>query len=123
MREILAVMKALADENRLRVVAALRGRELCLCQIVELLGLANSTVSRHMSILHQARIVESRKDGRWNYFRLAEEGDSPQAAAVASLAIELLERTGTVRSDAKRLKQILKMDPEVLCRKQSECKC
>ena len=123
MREILAVMKALADENRLRVVAALRGRELCLCQIVELLGLANSTVSRHMSILHQARIVESRKDGRWNYFRLAEEAESPRAAAVASLAIESLERTDTIRSDAKRLKQVLKIDPEVLCRKQSECKC
>ena len=123
MREILAVMKALADENRLRAVVALQDRELCLCQIVELLGLANSTVSRHMSILHQARIVESRKQGRWNYFRLAEEADSPHAAAVASLAMRSLERDDKVRSDAKRLKQVLKMDPEVLCRRQSECKC
>ena len=72
MRELLAAMKALADENRLRVVRALKGRELCLCQIVELLGLATSTVSRHMSILHQARLVESRKEGRWTYFRLDE---------------------------------------------------
>ena len=122
MREILAVMKALADENRLRVVAALRGRELCVCQIVELLGLANSTVSRHMSLLHQARIVESRKDGRWSYFRLATKDESPEAAAAASLALASLTRDGKIRSDAKRLKQILKMDPEVLCRQQSECK-
>jgi ArsR family transcriptional regulator len=122
MREILAVMKALADENRLRVVVALQGRELCLCQIVELLGLANSTVSRHMSILHQARIVESRKDGRWSYFRLARENESPEAAAAASLAMNSLERDDKIRSDAKQLKQILKMNPEVLCRKQSECK-
>ena len=54
MRELLTLMKALADENRLRIITALNGRELCLCQIVELLGLATSTVSRHASILQQA---------------------------------------------------------------------
>ena len=57
MRELLSVMKALADENRLRIVAALEGQELCQCQLVELLGLATSTVSRHASILQQARVV------------------------------------------------------------------
>jgi DNA-binding transcriptional ArsR family regulator len=122
MRELLAVMKALADENRLRVVGALQGRELCLCQIVELLGLAHSTVSRHMSILHQARIVESRKDGRWSYFRLATKDESAEAAAAASLALQSLNHDGKIKSDAKRLKQILKTDPEALCRQQSECK-
>ncbi len=57
MRELMAVMKALADENRVRILMAVLGRELCVCQIVELLGLAQSTVSKHMSILHQARLV------------------------------------------------------------------
>ena len=73
-----------------------------------------------MKLLHQARIVESRKDGRWSYFRLATEDESPKAAAAASLAMKSLERDDKIRSDAKRLKQILKMDPEVLCRKQNE---
>ncbi len=123
MREILAVMKALADENRLRVVVALQGRELCLCQIVELLGLANSTVSRHVSILHQARLVDARKDGRWSYFRLAETTDRPEAAEAAALVIQSLKRDSRVREDARRLKQILRMDPETLCRKQCGDKC
>ena len=83
MRELLAVMKALADPSRLRIVAALRGREFCLCQIVELVGLATSTVSRHMSILEQARLVDARKDGRWTYFRLAGEQGRPEASAAA----------------------------------------
>lgn len=65
MRELLLVMKALGDPSRLRIVAALEGRELCLCQIVELVGLATSTVSRHMAILEQARLVDARKEGRW----------------------------------------------------------
>ena len=89
---------------------------------MELLGLAPSTVSRHMSILHQARIVESRKDGRWSYFRLARGDESPDAAAVAALVLKSLAGDGTTTADAKRLKQLLKMDPEVLCRQQSECK-
>ena len=123
MRELLAIMKALADENRLRIVVALQGRELCLCQIVELLGLANSTVSRHMSILYHARLVESRKDGRWSYFRLTGETGLAEAAEAVAFVIKSLSRDDKRRADLKRLKQILKMDPERLCRKQSECKC
>ena len=122
MRDLLAVMKALADENRLRIVAALQGRELCLCQIVELLGLATSTVSRHASILQQARLVQSRKEGRWTYFRLDEDA-LPQAAEAKSLVVRALTGDAQIREDKKRLRQILKLDPEKLCRKQSACKC
>ena len=122
MRDLLAVMKALADENRLRIIAALHGRELCLCQIVELLGLATSTVSRHASILQQARLVHSRKEGRWTYFRLDEDAPS-QADEATALVVRALKRDSQAREDAKRLRQILKLDPEELCRKQSECKC
>ena len=78
MREVLDITKALADGNRLRVLMALTGGELCVCQIVELLQLAPSTVSKHMSILRQARLVESRKDGRWMYYRLPDR-DAPKA--------------------------------------------
>ena len=121
MRELLAAMKAFADENRLRIVSALSGRELCLCQLVELLGLATSTVSRHMSILHQARLVVSRKEGRWTYFRLDE--DAPiEVAAALDADVAGLRRDSVTREDAKRLKEILRLDPEALCRTQSECK-
>ena len=123
MRELLAVMKALADPSRLRVVAALEGRELCLCQIVELLGLATSTVSRHMSILERARLVDARKQGRWTYFRLAGEQGRPEAGEAAALVIKALARDDEARADVVQLRRILKMNPEELCRKQSECKC
>jgi DNA-binding transcriptional ArsR family regulator len=122
MREFLAVMKAFADENRLRIMLALQNRELCLCQIVELLGLANSTVSRHMSILYQARLVDVRKDGRWSYFRLAET-QYVEATEVLGTAVRALSRDPIVKSDKKRLKEILKVDPEKLCRRQSDVRC
>ena len=122
MRQLTALMKALTDEHRLRAVVALEGRELCLCQLVELLGLATSTVSRHMSILQQARLVDSRKDGRWTYFRLSEETGSEEARQATGLVLAFIGRDPRIREDAKRLKQILKLDPEVLCRRQAECK-
>jgi len=122
MRDVLGLMKALADENRLRIVAALDGRELCLCQLVELLALATSTVSRHASILQQARLIDSRKQGRWTYFRLDE--DAPAVAKEATaLVVRALARDSRAREDRKRLTQILSIDPEELCRKQSRCKC
>ena len=58
MRDLMAVTKALADESRVRILLALKPGKLCVCQIVELLQLAPSTVSKHMSILKHARLVE-----------------------------------------------------------------
>jgi ArsR family transcriptional regulator len=118
MRDFMAITKALADENRVRFLLALQDQELCLCQIVELAGLAPSTVSKHMSILKQARLVESRKEGRWMYYRLAER-DAP---AAARRAIEWVFRTladdPQIVSDRKRLEKVLKLDPQALCEKQ-----
>jgi len=120
MRDFLAVTKALADESRLRVLCALKGRELCVCQITELLGLAPSTVSKHMSILHQAHLVDSRKDGRWIYYRLA--GEQAPAAAKGAIEWVLASLAGTprVKEDIRRLKGILRLDPHELCRRQAQ---
>ncbi len=70
MREFMNLTKALADANRVRMVLALRERELCACQITELFDLAPSTMSKHLSILYQAGLVDSRKNGRWVYYSL-----------------------------------------------------
>jgi ArsR family transcriptional regulator, arsenate/arsenite/antimonite-responsive transcriptional repressor len=121
MRDLMRVFKALADESRVRILHALAGGELCVCQIVELLGRATSTVSKHLSILHQARLVDSRKQGRWVYFRLA-DGDAPRAAReLAALLPTLLADERKVRDDDARLAQILQQDPESLCQKCKPC--
>ncbi len=118
LRDFMAVTKALADEHRVRLLFALQGRELCLCQLVELAGLAPSTVSKHMAILRQARLVESRKDGRWVYYRLA----GREAPLALRRAIEWVRRSLAddphVLGDAERLARILKLDPEALCESQ-----
>jgi ArsR family transcriptional regulator, arsenate/arsenite/antimonite-responsive transcriptional repressor len=119
MRDLMAVLKALADENRVRALMALVPGELCVCQIVELLGLAPSTVSKHMTILRQARLVDSRKQGRWMFYRLARTDTSVEAKKLAALVCKLLADAPQTREDAKRLRQILKIDRDELCRKQN----
>jgi DNA-binding transcriptional ArsR family regulator len=121
MRDLMAVFKALADENRVRILLALDGKELCLCQIVELLGLAHSTVSKHVTILKQARLVESRKEGRWVFCRQAGDEAPQEARHMSRTVAELLSGDPRIQADAKRLKQILKIDPEELCRRLNQC--
>jgi len=118
MREFMNIAKALADDKRVRTLLALKAGELCVCQITALFGLAVSTVSKHLSILYQAGLVESRKEGRWIYFRLP----GKEAPAMVRGAIAWVE--GTVGAspeaaeDARRLKKLLKIDPTELCKRQ-----
>jgi DNA-binding transcriptional ArsR family regulator len=120
MRDVVTIAKALSDDNRVRIVAMLDGRELCVCQVIEVLALAPSTVSKHLSILKQARLIDGRKDGRWMYYRLADE-DAPEAAHEAlAWTLKTLKGDKRIREDSTRLKDILALDPEVLCSQQRD---
>ncbi len=71
MDRAVTMLKAVSDRNRLRVVAVLmEHRELCACQITELLQVAGATASRHMGVLASAGIVVSSKKGRWVHYSL-----------------------------------------------------
>lgn len=116
MREFVDVAKALSDPNRVRVLLVLKGRELCVCQLVELLGLAASTVSKHIAVLRQAYLVDNRKEGRWAYYRRA-GGDAPKRAQAALRWLDhSLESDPTLEKDARRLEQILMIPVEELCK-------
>lgn len=114
----MALTKALADENRVRVLLALQGGELCVCQITELFGLAASTISKHLSILYRAGLVDSRKEGRWIYYSLPARGASTPARQAIRWVAKSLAHDPRAAQDAARLKGILAMDPVELCKRQ-----
>ncbi len=120
MRDLMEITRALADENRVRALMALRGGELCVCQIIELLGLAPSTVSKHMQILRQARLVDSRKDGRWIYYRLAGEKAPGAVRTALEWVRNHLAGDPRIQEDAMHLEEILRMDPGEVCRLQQK---
>ncbi len=118
MREFMAITKALSDPSRVRILIVLRRRELCVCQITELFGLAPSTVSKHLSVLHHAGLIQSRKTERWVYYRLPDKSAPTVVWEALNWAHKSLTKTGEVEADAKRLKKILKTDLAEICRRQ-----
>lgn len=110
------VFKALGDENRLRTILALHdAAELCVCQIVALLDLAPSTVSRHLQILREAGLVTSRKKGRWVHYRLTDSGPSALGGTLSGIA-----GSRAARADRRRLREIMRIDPDQLCELQKQ---
>jgi DNA-binding transcriptional ArsR family regulator len=114
MLKILNITKALSDENRIRALMMLTGGELCVCQIIEMLGLAPSTVSKHMSILRQAELVQTRKEGRWIYYRLADRKARP-ACEILDWLQKHLKNDETILDGVKQLRQMQKMSKDQLC--------
>jgi DNA-binding transcriptional ArsR family regulator len=115
MYDFIYIAKALSDENRVRALMLLSQGELCVCQLIEMLRLAPSTVSKHMSILRQARLVESRKEGRWMYYRLADENSPKEATQAIRWVQNSLAKDKQILADARQVKRVCKIDKDELC--------
>ena len=118
MREFMAITKALSDPNRVRILLALRRGELCVCQITELFGFAPSTVSKHLSILHHAGLILSRKTERWVYYRLPDRTAPVAVREALDWVQKSLGKSGQAIADAKKLNRVLKTDLAEICRRQ-----
>jgi|APTNR8051073442_1049403.scaffolds.fasta_scaffold00006_351 ArsR family transcriptional regulator len=116
--EAARLFAALSDPTRLRLLLALRGGELCACQLIELVGLAPSTVSKHLALLRAAGLVAARKDGRWVHYRLAVRPDFPMVGSRAPALFQGLEKSPDLRADERRLKALRKADLDYLCKTQ-----
>ena len=119
MFEFMSVIKALADSNRVRILSVLGGRELCVCQIIEMLGLAPSTISKHLFILRQARLVDDRKEGRWMYYRRPDR-PGPLVRQVLNLIDSALADDERMQADREQAEKILCIEKEELCRTQKK---
>jgi len=86
------ILKALADETRLRILQLLAAGELCVCELMAVLGLPQSTVSRHLSYLKNSGWVDDRREGVWMYYRI-NEGSHPLARAILPELAKQLGRT------------------------------
>ena len=80
MKEFIKVMKALSDPNRVKMVKLLQRRVLCVCEMQEALGLAQSTASKHLKILEEAGLITYLKEGPWVNYRLADGAKNPYVA-------------------------------------------
>lgn len=112
MQETLDIFKALADINRLRILKALQTKKLCVCEIRELLQLANSTVSQHLKILKENDFLLEEKDGRWvNYMINPRPGDRRISTILSSLDYWISDDDEIVNDKTK----IKNLDRNIIC--------
>jgi ArsR family transcriptional regulator len=97
MKDLIKVMKALSDPNRVKILKILQQESLCVCELQAALGIAQPTVSNHLKVLEEAGLVTSRKSGLWVYYFVT---DGSRSAYVATIL--------------GNLKHWLKDDPEIV---------
>jgi ArsR family transcriptional regulator, arsenate/arsenite/antimonite-responsive transcriptional repressor len=113
MQTAVTFAKALADLTRLRVIAALRQRELCVCELCDALEATQSTLSTHLTLLRDAGITRTRKQGKWIYYRLSNEA----APLIETFLCHFADarRDKRMRRDTDRIRQRLKLRENGCC--------
>jgi ArsR family transcriptional regulator len=95
-------MKTISDPNRLRILLSLMNKELCICQLMGILDLSQSLISKHMSILFKVDLVRSRKQGKLAYYSMNK--DIPKSwTKILNTLSEILKEDEQVTYDQKSL--------------------
>lgn len=114
LKNIEKIIKALADKNRLRIVCLLiKKQDLCVCEITDIIGLSQPTISSHLRLLENAGLIESNKDGLWVNYNI-----NCQATLFDRKLIEMvckdLKKDKQIISDLKKLRAI---DRDMICQR------
>ena len=115
MKKTSKIFKALSDPSRIRILKMLEARPLCVCEIQHVLKGSQPNVSHHLKTLHEAGLVDSKKDGLWISYRLPDKPESPIHAASLSLLRKSLTSDETVKKDRTIVKSVNRL--EITCRR------
>ena len=114
LKEMEKIIKALADKNRLRIIYLLNGkRDICVCEITDIIGLSQPTISSHLRLLENAGLVESNKDGLWVNYNINSQAGLFSRRSIERICNDLKKDKQAI-SDLKKLKVI---DRDKICRK------
>ena len=114
LKNIEKIMKALADKNRIRIIYLLKIKKgLCVCEITDIIGLSQPTISSHLKLLENAGLIGSHKDGLWVNYNINSQLD-PFSSELIEIICKDLEKDKQIIYDLKKLKNI---DRDIICRK------
>jgi ArsR family transcriptional regulator len=95
------LFRALADPIRLRLVSLIAGREICVCFLVEILGMSQPKISRHLAYLRRMGLVASRSEGKWVHYRVIEPSDAAAAEILRATVRRMRERPQMLQDEAR----------------------
>ena len=110
MKDIVKIFKALSDPTRLRIMLLLLRQELCVCELMFVLGMEQSRISHHMRVLREADIAEDVRDGRWIIYRVPEEARALLESLVSGALRERIELSREAAGDVKKLEACLQQN-------------
>lgn len=105
MEQVLKCLKAIGDENRVRILMLLLRKELSVCELMAILGVSQPLVSRHLSILKEAGLVRNRRDGKLHFYSIADEALSGGKMGFIRLLTDALKYDKTAAHDRRRLRK------------------
>jgi ArsR family transcriptional regulator len=114
MKDLVSAAKALADPSRVRILAALRERELCVCELCDALAATQSTLSTHLQVLRSSGLASARKQGKWMYYAITPDAKR-LVDAFFKFFSDSVEADVTLRGDAKKLRQRLSIRDNGAC--------
>ncbi|MFH0812098.1 MAG: metalloregulator ArsR/SmtB family transcription factor [Pseudomonadota bacterium] len=109
MKRIAKIFKALSDETRLRVIKLLQERELCVCELMQVLNMSQPRISRHLSVLKNAGFVDDRREGKWVYYSLRNEAKNNEITTILNALSSMANDTVVAKEDKKKLKDAIRL--------------
>jgi ArsR family transcriptional regulator len=100
--DLVLLFAALADRTRLRLLNLMNGKEVCVCYFVEILGLSQPKISRHLAYLRRAGIVASRREGKWMHYKIVVPANAG-AARILREALSVIGEEKAMQVDLARL--------------------
>jgi ArsR family transcriptional regulator len=111
MTDLVFFFKALADPTRLRILRMLLIKPLCVCEVMHVLNMAQSTTSKHLQILLKADIVEALPGGTWTIYRIVKDPKHPLLVSI----VNALRNTINTKESEKDAALARKVDRNRIC--------
>ena len=109
MKKIANIFKALSDDTRLRVIKLLQDRELCVCELMQVLDMSQPRISRHLSVLKNAGLVNDRREGKWIHYSLRKETQGKEIKILLDAMVVMANDDAVVKADKKNLKKAIRL--------------
>lgn len=106
MRDFLKVTKALSDKTRVRIFKMLQQKKMCVCEVQAVLDMAQSTVSKHLTILEDAGLVSRTKDGLWVNYEIDRHSHNPHAEPIIKHLNSILDDDPDVKADVQKVRMV-----------------
>jgi ArsR family transcriptional regulator len=106
MVDIITSIKSISEEIRLRILLLLNEREACVCELMEVFGMAQSKLSHHLITLRDAGLLVDERRGKWNYYRLNTKSMTPVNRELVESLGKWTIGDATVERDLRVLEQV-----------------